>query len=240
MRELGLDDLAAYERRLSQSELELQELIEEVVVAESWFFRDERPFQWFRDYVRQRWLNDPSRPPLRVLSLPCAGGEEPYSIAMTLLDLGLPARRFRIDAVDVSARRLAIARRGVYSANAFRGPDLELPGALLSRASPGLRARPRGPGDGPVHPGQRPRSPAARGIAPVRRALLPQSLDLPWCLGPRGRAGGDRPAAGARRCALHRPRRPARLGRRGGEIHGGRRPGLLCLSAGQLAASARV
>jgi chemotaxis protein methyltransferase WspC len=124
MKELGLDNLGEYERRLSQSELELQELIEEVVVPESWFFRDERPFQWLREYVRQRWLKDPLRPPLRVLSMPCAGGEEPYSIAVTLLDLGLPARRFRIDAVDVSLGRLAIARRAVYSANAFRGPDL--------------------------------------------------------------------------------------------------------------------
>jgi chemotaxis protein methyltransferase WspC len=36
----------------------------------------------------------------------------------------LPAHRFQIDAVDVSARRLAVARRGVYSRNAFRGSDL--------------------------------------------------------------------------------------------------------------------
>ena len=60
MRELGLDDLGAYERRLRQSEPELQALIEEVVVSESWFFRDERPFQWFREYVRARWLDDPA------------------------------------------------------------------------------------------------------------------------------------------------------------------------------------
>ena len=62
--------------------------------------------------------------PLRALSLACAGGEEPYSIAITLRDVGLPARRFRIDAVDVSDRRLAAARRGIYSANAFRGCEL--------------------------------------------------------------------------------------------------------------------
>jgi len=124
MKELGLADLAEYQRRLSQSELELQELIEVVVVPESWFFRDERPFHWLREYVRERWLKDLLRPPLRVLSMPCAGGEEPYSTALTLLDLGLPARRFRIDAVDVSLSRLTIARRAVYSANAFRGPDL--------------------------------------------------------------------------------------------------------------------
>ncbi len=124
MRELGLVDLGAYERWVRDSEPELQALIEEVVVSESWFFRDERPFQWFRDYVRARWMADVGRAQLRVLSVPCAGGEEPYSIAMALKDLGLPTRRFQIDAVDISAQRLAMAHRGVYSANAFRGSDL--------------------------------------------------------------------------------------------------------------------
>lgn len=124
MKELGLADINAYERRVRQSESELQELIEAVVVSESWFFRDERPFQWFGEYVRTHWLGDGLRMPLRVLSMACAGGEEPYSIAITLRDLGVPIDRFEIDAVDISARRLAIARRGVYSANAFRSLDL--------------------------------------------------------------------------------------------------------------------
>jgi len=125
MRKLGLNDLGAYEHRVRLSEQELQALIEEIVVAESWFFRDERPFEWLRAYVRTRWVNNPSGRPFRVLSLACAGGEEPYSIAMVLLDLGIPARQIEIDAIDISERRLAIARRGVYSLNAFRGVDAD-------------------------------------------------------------------------------------------------------------------
>ena len=108
-------------RAWSNSEAEQQALIEEVIVPESWFFRDERPFRWLADHVRAGWIAAPWRPPLLALSLPCAGGQEPYSIAITLRDAGLPARRFGIDAVDVGARMLEIARRGVYSANAFRG-----------------------------------------------------------------------------------------------------------------------
>src|SRR5271155_5459990 len=80
MAELGLEDLCAYASRLGQSEPELQALIEEVIVPESWFFRDERPFAWLADHVRRGWVGDLSRAPLRVLSLACAGGEEPYSI----------------------------------------------------------------------------------------------------------------------------------------------------------------
>ena len=137
MREIGVVDMAAYACWVRQSEPELQALIEEVVVAESWFFRDERPFQRFCEYVRARWLGDALRPTLRVLSLPCAGGEEPYSIAMTLSDLGLPVRRFQIDAVDISARRLAIARLGVYSANAFRSGDLSFRTRYFRESSKG-------------------------------------------------------------------------------------------------------
>ena len=45
MNDLKLDDLGAYEHRVQQSKPELQELIEEVVVSESWFFRDDRLFR---------------------------------------------------------------------------------------------------------------------------------------------------------------------------------------------------
>ena len=52
MNDLHVDDPCAYERLARQSESELQALIDEVVVSESWFFRDEQPFHWFKDYVR--------------------------------------------------------------------------------------------------------------------------------------------------------------------------------------------
>lgn len=121
---LGLRDDQEYAQVLHSSGDEFQALIEEVVVPESWFFRDDHPFRFLQDFVRARWLLDPTRPPLRVLSLPCAGGEEPYSIAMSLLELGLLPDRFRVDAVDLSARSLARARQASYGKNSFRGADL--------------------------------------------------------------------------------------------------------------------
>src|SRR6516225_4538603 len=94
MAELGVADLGEYAARAAASEAEQQALIEEVVIPESWFFRDERPFHWLADRARERWIAAPWRPPLRALSVPCAGGQEPYSIAMALLDAGLRAGRF--------------------------------------------------------------------------------------------------------------------------------------------------
>jgi len=120
MSNLGLNAVRDYDELVRNSRAELDALVEEVIVPESWFFRDEHPFHWFQQHVRQGWLVRPQRPKLRVLSLPCAAGEEPYSIVISLSEIGLPPERFHVDAVDISARRLDHARRGVYSPNAFR------------------------------------------------------------------------------------------------------------------------
>ncbi len=124
MNELGMVDVDSYTSLVNSSEIELQALIEDVVVPESWFFRDEIPFRHFQDHVRARWIADPARAPLRVLSIPCAGGEEPYSTVIALMEIGLDARRYLVSAIDVSTRRLEVARRGVFSNNAFRGSAL--------------------------------------------------------------------------------------------------------------------
>lgn len=124
MTALGLSDHGDYELLIRGSRQELQELVEEIVIPESWFFRDERPFNLLQDLVHTRWAGSTRGGPLRGLSLPCAGGEEPYSIAIALREAGLAPDRFRIDAVDVSARVLARARAAVFNRNSFRGENV--------------------------------------------------------------------------------------------------------------------
>jgi len=119
-----LPDAQAYWERLGSSAPELQELIEAVVVPETWFFRDPAAFA-----ALARLACEDGRPPqaqtgLRLLSVPCATGEEPYSLAMALLDAGFPEHALHIDAVDISTRALARAQRAVYGRNSFRGSDL--------------------------------------------------------------------------------------------------------------------
>ena len=120
----GLRDAAAYWDYINSSNEELQELIEAVVVPETWFFRDAAAFAAFGRLVATDWLGTDSDSLLRLLSVPCSTGEEPYSMAMALLDAGVPATRFRIDAVDISARALHHGQRGVYGRSSFRGGDL--------------------------------------------------------------------------------------------------------------------
>jgi chemotaxis protein methyltransferase WspC len=103
---------------------ELAALIELVVVPESWMYRDPDAFAAATGFVRQRLLQRPQRQ-VRILSLPCAGGEEPYTMAMALHDAGVPAPSYRIDAMDLSSVALERARAGWYTKNAFRGRSLE-------------------------------------------------------------------------------------------------------------------
>jgi chemotaxis protein methyltransferase WspC len=104
---------------------ELQELIEGVVVPETWFFRDHEPFSVLSQKAREKCsMGGHSGSLVRVLSVPCATGEEPYSVVMALMDAGVMAERFRVDAVDVSLRSLELAKRGIYGNNSFRGNEL--------------------------------------------------------------------------------------------------------------------
>ncbi len=120
----GVADLEVYWERLLASEQELQELIEAIVVPETWFFRDSEAFTALPRLVRDEWLAKHVEGPLRVLSLPCSTGEEPFSMAMALLEGGLPPSRFHIDAIDISTRAIAWAERGIYGKNSFRAKDL--------------------------------------------------------------------------------------------------------------------
>jgi chemotaxis protein methyltransferase WspC len=102
---------------------EFESLVDLVVVPESWMFRDPDVFETALRFVQRRLLSHPGRQ-LRLLSLPCAGGEEPYSMAMALARAGIEPGMCRIDAVDLSRAALERARLGRYTRNAFRGADL--------------------------------------------------------------------------------------------------------------------
>jgi chemotaxis protein methyltransferase WspC len=124
MASLGLQQMEEYWQLLTASNDELQELIEAVVVPETWFFRDPDAFAALSRLVSEEWLPNFATKRLRLLSIPCSTGEEPYSMVMALLDMGLPRERFEVDAVDISVRALARARRGAYGSNSFRGGNL--------------------------------------------------------------------------------------------------------------------
>lgn len=110
--------LPAYVRILDADAAELQALVEELVVNESWFFRHAHAFQVLREHALATMAQ--RQAPYRVLSFPCAGGEEPYSIVMALREAGLQFQQLEVDAADISATALQKARAGVYGLRSVR------------------------------------------------------------------------------------------------------------------------
>jgi chemotaxis protein methyltransferase WspC len=114
-----------YWQLLQGSRDEQQALIEAVIVPETWFFRYPESFATLGKLARNRLAELNNMRALRILSLPCSTGEEPYSIAMALLDAGLKPHQFKVDGMDVSPLSVEKALRALYGKNSFRGQDLD-------------------------------------------------------------------------------------------------------------------
>jgi chemotaxis protein methyltransferase CheR len=122
LRELGLDSFSAYYDYLVQDRggAELGELLDRIATNETHFFREPRQFDFLVEKIFPQWQAEAASGArskyLRVWSAGCATGEEPFSIAMTLLD-HFPARagwRIEILATDLSSRALRTARAAVW------------------------------------------------------------------------------------------------------------------------------
>lgn len=113
---------------------DLQDLIERIVIPETWFFREKQIFHFL-----SQWLTQSKIPTsvFKVLSLACSTGEEPYSIAMTFFDAGFSRNSFSIDAIDISKEALMKAQMGIYQKNSFRGKDLHYRERYFDRTKEG-------------------------------------------------------------------------------------------------------
>lgn len=142
MTALGIADVKEYLALLQTSTTELEKLIETITVPETWFFRNRGVFDYLESHARKVWTPKNRNSPLRILSVPCATGEEAYSIAMTLLNAGVLSERFHIDAADISKKVLAVAEHAVYGKNSFRGKNLAFRSQYFTEADKGYRLLP--------------------------------------------------------------------------------------------------
>lgn len=106
-------------RALPDDPAALQDLIDRVTVQESDFFRHPEQFAILADHLRGRAAAAVPGSQRVVWCAGCAEGEEPWSVAMLLAELGLTD--WRVVATDVSRRALERARAGVYDERQLRG-----------------------------------------------------------------------------------------------------------------------
>ena len=113
----GFDELAQA-IRLARDEKLLSDVTEAMTTNESFFFRDRKPFDQFRDtvlpYLLDRRAGTKS---LRIWSAACSNGQEPYSLAMILKEnrAQLSGWHIEIVATDISEKVLETAEQGRYS-----------------------------------------------------------------------------------------------------------------------------
>ncbi|OAN53954.1 hypothetical protein A6A04_13780 [Paramagnetospirillum marisnigri] len=125
----GSATLAGYFTKLVSGEDEFQEFVTLLTINETYFYREPEQLTLLVERLMPRLLAaDGARLPIRILSAGCSSGEEPYSIAIALLEKfgEAAARMVRILGGDIDHHALARARAGRYTAFSFRSlsPDL--------------------------------------------------------------------------------------------------------------------
>lgn len=135
LRVLELHSYRQYADLLDQDPSEYDSLMNTLTINVTEFFRDKVVWDSLRTNVLKPLIaakREGRNRTIRIWSAGCATGEEPYSLAMLMLDLlGDDAKKFllSITATDLDPRALEIARRGVYDS------------AKLRRIPPGYQVR---------------------------------------------------------------------------------------------------
>ena len=113
----NLSDLVA-KLKTPGSEPLIVEVVEAMTTNESFFFRDKIPFDHFREFMLPSLLKArASQHRIRIWCAAASTGQEPYSLAMLLKEMGAPLAGWRTEiiATDLSNEVLEKARAGLYS-----------------------------------------------------------------------------------------------------------------------------
>ena len=131
MASLGIPGAPGYMEFLSEGErgaAERSDLVSELLVGETSFFRTPVLFQTFEKAILPGMLEQGFVSPLPIWCAGCATGEEAYSVAIAALEgsRGRHAVPVRVRATDLHPRFIDTAREGIYPAQALRN----LPGRI--------------------------------------------------------------------------------------------------------------
>ena len=110
-----------------EKEQELSDIMDILTTNETYFFREAFQLKAFTDEIMPEIIAEKEKRgerSLRIWSAGCSSGEEPYTIAMLLLEMGCcKGWRVEIIGTDISHRVLQQARKAVYGKSAFRATE---------------------------------------------------------------------------------------------------------------------
>ncbi len=121
LRETGRPSFASYLQWLEQAsgpaaDAEWQEFVNSLTTNLTAFFREDHHFHALVDDLRARAAITQGRP-LRIWCNAASTGEEPYSLAMTVVETLGPSAPVKLVCSDIDTKVLATAQRGVYGAD---------------------------------------------------------------------------------------------------------------------------
>lgn len=135
-------------RAIRKANIEYEALLERLLTQETSFFRYPAVYEVFEKRVlpelhTKKFWNNPRT--LRVWSAGCSTGEEPYSIAITILDALSFAEAWNVDilATDVGRQALKHAERGVYSGRSLASVTPAQLSTHFSAVTGGYQVKPR-------------------------------------------------------------------------------------------------
>jgi chemotaxis protein methyltransferase CheR len=106
----------------SDSDRELEHLVNAFTVNETYFYREEHQLRCMTSNLLDQVIRGrPAEEPIRIWSIPCSTGEEPYSIAIWLMENWSQVDKYNIEIVgsDIDTRALKAAEDGVYGDRAL-------------------------------------------------------------------------------------------------------------------------
>jgi chemotaxis protein methyltransferase CheR len=116
----------------SDAQHEVEHLVNAFTVNETYFYREEHQLQCMTSHLLDDLVQrKPAGESLRIWSIPCSTGEEPYSIAMWLMENWKDVDSYNIEIVgsDIDTRALKAAAEGIYGERAL----MRLPGGIVDR-----------------------------------------------------------------------------------------------------------
>ena len=112
----GIGDLV--QKMKGGSSTIIAQVVEAMTTNETFFFRDKVPFEHFRDTIMPEMLKArTNRKSIRIWCAAGSTGQEPYSLAMSLKEMGAALAGWRVEiiATDLSTEVLEKSKSGVYS-----------------------------------------------------------------------------------------------------------------------------
>jgi chemotaxis protein methyltransferase CheR len=123
LRALGLRTFREYRRIVAADAHEQVRMCNAITTNLTAFFREPHHFEHLRDQVLPAFREQAGERRLRIWSAGCSSGEEPYSIAMTVLEIMPEALKWnvRVLATDLDSDVLSIAATGEYPEERVKG-----------------------------------------------------------------------------------------------------------------------